>query len=104
MVRSSGGSGGGSSFGIPRAPYPLPRPGRSPHVPMESVSVDLSVPGVALVSLTGEHELYDALTLRESLTSQLESGRSLVVDLTETVFIDSSIVGVLLDAKGLAAE
>ena len=71
---------------------------------MERVSVDLRVPGVALVALSGEHELYDALKLRERLISQLESGRSIVVDLTETVFVDSSIVGVLLDAKGLAAE
>jgi anti-anti-sigma factor len=71
---------------------------------MERVSVDLRVPGMALVSLSGEHELYDALRLRERISSLLESGRSIVVDLTETVFVDSSIVGVLLEAKRLAAE
>jgi anti-anti-sigma factor len=71
---------------------------------MERVSLDLRVPGVALVSLSGEHELYDALQLRERITSMLESGRSIVVDLTETVFVDSSIVGVLLEAMQLAAE
>jgi anti-sigma B factor antagonist len=59
---------------------------------------------VALVVLSGEHELYDALKLRERITSLLDSGRSIVVDLTETVFVDSSIVGVLLEAKRLAAE
>jgi len=71
---------------------------------MERVSVDLRLPGVALVSLSGEHELYDALKLRERISSLLESGRSIVVDLTEAVFVDSSIVGVLLEAKRLAAE
>jgi anti-anti-sigma factor len=59
---------------------------------------------VALVSLSGEHELYAALKLRERICSLLESGRSIVVDLSETVFVDSSIVGVLLEAKQLAAE
>ena len=34
----------------------------------------------------------------------LERGRSIVVDLTETFFVDSSIVGVLLEAKQLVAE
>jgi anti-anti-sigma regulatory factor len=49
---------------------------------MDRVSVDLRVPGVALVSLSGEHELYEALKLRERITSLLDSGRSIVVDLT----------------------
>jgi anti-sigma B factor antagonist len=71
---------------------------------MERVSVDLRVPGVALVSLSGEHELYDALKPRERITALLDGGRSIVVDLTETVFVDSTIVGVLLEAKRLAAE
>jgi anti-sigma B factor antagonist len=71
---------------------------------MERVSVDLRVPGVALVSLTGEHELYDALKLKERIRTLFEDGRSVVVDLTETVFVDSSIVGVLLDAKKVAKK
>jgi anti-anti-sigma regulatory factor len=48
--------------------------------------------------------LYDALKLRERIASLLDGGRSIVVDLTETLFVDSSIVGVLLDAKRLAAD
>lgn len=71
---------------------------------MERVSVDLRVPGVALVSLSGEHELYDALKLREQFDALFEDGLSIVVDMTETVFVDSSIVGVLLEAKDAAAE
>jgi anti-anti-sigma factor len=71
---------------------------------MERVSVDLRVPGVALVSLSGEHELYDALKLKQQFDALFDDGLSVVVDLTETVFVDSTIVGVLLDAKELAAE
>jgi hypothetical protein len=63
---------------------------------MDMVSVDLRAPGVALVSLSGDHELYDALRLQSEIRLQLDSGRSIIVDLTETVFVDSSIVGVVL--------
>jgi anti-anti-sigma factor len=71
---------------------------------MESVSIDLRVSGFALVALSSEHELYDALRLREQFTRLFDQGLSVVVDLTEAVFVDSTIVGVLLDAKELAAE
>jgi hypothetical protein len=42
--------------------------------------------------------------LPERISSLLESGRSIVDDLTESVFVDSSIVGVRLEAKQPAAE
>jgi anti-anti-sigma factor len=71
---------------------------------MDRVSVDLRVPGIALVALSGEHELYDALKLREQFHALFGEGLSVVVDMTETVFVDSTIVGVLLDAKEVAAE
>jgi anti-sigma B factor antagonist len=67
------------------------------------LSVDTRVPGVALVSLIGEHELYGALKLQERLDSLIDEGLSVVIDLTETVFLDSSIVGVLLGARKNAA-
>jgi len=65
-------------------------------------NVDTRVPGVALVALTGEHELYGALKLQERIESLIAEGLSIVIDLTETVFVDSSIVGVLLNARKLA--
>jgi anti-anti-sigma factor len=71
---------------------------------MERLSVDLRVPGVALVSLSGEHELYDAFQLQERIRSLLDAGHSIVIDLTQTVFVDSTIVGVLLEAQKLAAD
>jgi anti-anti-sigma factor len=70
---------------------------------VDRLSVDMRVPGIALVSLSGEHELYGAVGLQERIESLLEDGRSIVIDLTEAVFLDSSIVGVLLKAQQLAA-
>lgn len=70
---------------------------------MDRVSVDMRVPGVALVSLSGEHELYGALKLQERLDSLVADGLSIVIDLTEAVFLDSSIVGVLLKTQTLTA-
>jgi len=61
--------------------------------------VDTRVPGVALVALTGEHELYSAQKLQEQLDTLIADGYSIVIDLTEAVFLDSSIVGVLLKAQ-----
>ena len=66
--------------------------------------IDTRVPGVALVALTGEHELYGALKLQERIESLIAEGLSIVIDLTETVFVDSSIVAVLLKAQKLAAS
>lgn len=71
---------------------------------MDTVSLDTRVPGVALVALAGEHELYGALKLQEQIDALIGDGVSIVIDLTETVFLDSSIVGVLLRAQKLAAE
>jgi anti-anti-sigma factor len=102
-VRSSGGNGGGSGFVIPGGPYPLRPVPRYSLEPMDRVSVDTRVPGVALVSLVGEHELYSALKLQERIDALIADGLSIVIDLTEAAFLDSSIVGVLLRAQKLAA-
>ena len=48
--------------------------------------------------MPGEHELYGALKLQEQLDSLIADGFSIVIDLTEAVFLDSSVVGVLLTA------
>ena len=70
---------------------------------MDRFNVDTRVPGVALVALTGEHELYGAPKLQEQIDSLITHGLSIVIDLTEAVFLDSSIVGVLLNAQQFAA-
>jgi len=59
---------------------------------------------VALVSLIGEHELYGAPKLQEQIDSLIAEHLSIVIDLTDTVFLDSSIVGVLLKEQKVAAS
>jgi anti-anti-sigma factor len=59
---------------------------------------------VAVVSLVGEHDIATAWELRNALTLALEQGAYLVVDLSETEFIDSTIIHVLFKSKQLAQE
>ncbi len=71
---------------------------------MNRVFYDTSRPGVVAVVLEGEHELYGALKLREFLESSIADAVAIVIDLTRAEFIDSSVVGLLIDASKLAAE
>jgi anti-sigma B factor antagonist len=64
------------------------------HIETERVSDD-----TALVALQGQVDLHTAPELRDQLVAAIENGAiNLVVDLTETTFIDSMTLGVLLGA------
>jgi anti-sigma B factor antagonist len=53
--------------------------------------------GVATVSVVGEADLYTAPELKEALTTAIDGGaRGVLVDLSETTFIDSTTLGVLM--------
>ncbi len=58
---------------------------------------------VAVVSLLGEHDLATAWEVRNAVAFALERGAHLVVDLSETEFIDSSIIHVLFESEQLAS-
>ena len=58
----------------------------------------------ATVTLSGEHEAYTADKLARNLTALIAEGTSVTVDLRETMFIDSTVVGVLMAAHRSAAE
>jgi anti-sigma B factor antagonist len=60
--------------------------------------------GVVVVSLRGEHDLTTAPALRERTEEAIGRGSSLMVDLTPAEFIDSSIIGVVLEARRRAEE
>jgi anti-sigma B factor antagonist len=60
--------------------------------------------GLTLLTITGEHDLSTAPELRRRLEEVLGEGTGVVVDLSRATFIDSSILGVILDAKRRAAE
>lgn len=53
---------------------------------------------IVAVCLEGEFDLGNAPVLREHVHSALETGKDLIVDLSEATFIDSSVISVLFDA------
>lgn len=56
--------------------------------------------GFTVITLAGESDAYTAPRVRSDLAAAITGGAPLVVDLTAATFIDSTIVGVLLE--GLA--
>ncbi|MFL5955617.1 MAG: STAS domain-containing protein [Gaiellaceae bacterium] len=58
----------------------------------------------AIVRLDGEHEAYTADKLAKSLSALLAEAAPVTVDLRHAAFIDSTVLGVLLGARGRAAE
>lgn len=68
------------------------------------IALDESEDGVVVVLVEGEHDIYTAPTLRERLEEASGRGGGVVVDLTGTTFMDSSILGALLDARRQAQE
>jgi anti-sigma B factor antagonist len=66
---------------------------------VSAVVIDTSEPGVVIVVLEGEHEVFSATKLQRQLSELIDDGLALVVDLTQATFLDSSIVSVLLKAR-----
>jgi len=59
---------------------------------------------VVVVVVEGEHDIYTAPTLRERLDEAIGRGSGIVVDLTGATFVDSSVLGALLDARRRALD
>lgn len=68
------------------------------------IALDEAEGDVVVVVVEGEHDIYTAPTLRERLDEALSRTGGVVVDLTAATFVDSSILGVLLDARRRAQE
>jgi anti-sigma B factor antagonist len=60
--------------------------------------------GLAVVTISGEHDLSTAPKLRRQLDGLLDEGVATVIDLSPATFIDSSILGVILDTRRRAGE
>jgi anti-sigma B factor antagonist len=60
--------------------------------------------GFAVLTISGEHDLSTAPTLRRRLGGLLDERTPTVIDLSPATFIDSSILGVILDGRRRAAE
>src|SRR5205809_761910 len=64
-----------------------------------AIVLDDTAGDVIVVVVEGEHDIYTAPTLRERLDEALSHGGGIVVDLTAATFVDSSVLGALLDAR-----
>ena len=63
-----------------------------------TIEVRSPQPHAALVVLRGEHDLYSADQLRQTIDMSLSGCGHLIVDLSAAGFIDSTIIGVLVQA------
>jgi anti-sigma B factor antagonist len=71
---------------------------------MGLLHVDTDEPGVAILVLEGEHELFTATKLQRTLDALVDDANAVVVDLSQATFLDSSVVAVLLRARDRARE
>jgi anti-sigma B factor antagonist len=76
------------------------------HARMDAnpIVLDESADDVVVVVVEGEHDIYTAPTLRERLDEAIGRGAGIVVDLTGATFVDSSVLGALLDARRRALD
>jgi anti-sigma B factor antagonist len=68
------------------------------------IVLDHAAGDVVVVVVEGEHDIYTAPTLRDRLDEALDHGGGIVVDLMGATFMDSSVLGALLDARRRALE
>lgn len=59
---------------------------------------------VEIVILSGEHDLGTAPRVREALSAAATGGKAVLVDLCSAAFVDSSILGALLEARRAALD
>ena len=82
----------------------IPDQGSFATVRTGEFAVERNDAGLAVLTISGEHDLSTAPNLRRRLDSLLDDGTATVVDLSPATFIDSSILGVVLDARRRAAD
>ena len=76
----------------------------APAFQVPTIEVRSPQPHAALVVLAGEHDLHSADEVQQTFDKSLAVCDHLIVDLSTAEFIDSTIVGVLLETKKNAIE
>ena len=76
----------------------------APAFQVPTIEVSSPQPHVALVVLAGEHDLHSADEVQQTFDQSLAVCDHLIVDLSTADLIDSSIIGVLLQAMKNAVE
>ena len=78
--------------------------GISLRVRTGELALERNESGVAVLTISGEHDLSTAPSLRRRLDGLLDEGVATVLDLSPATFIDSSILSVILDGRRRSAE
>ena len=68
------------------------------------IVLDDAAGDVVVVVVEGEHDIYTAPALRARLDEAIGRGGGIVVDLTGATFVDSSVLGALLELRRRALE
>jgi anti-anti-sigma factor len=68
------------------------------------VEIVLRSPALAIVALVGEHDLAQHAPLNEALETAITRRLHVLVDLSECVFIDSTVISLLLNAQDRVAR
>jgi anti-sigma B factor antagonist len=68
------------------------------------ISVERTDAGLTVLTISGEHDLSTAPDLKRRLNEAISDGNPIVVDLSPAAFVDSSILGAILDARRRADE
>jgi anti-sigma B factor antagonist len=79
-------------------------PGSFGGVRTGELALERTDAGLAVLTISGEHDLSTAPELRRRLDGLLDEGAATVVDLSSATFIDSSILGVILDGRRRASD
>ena len=81
-----------------------PDQGISADVRTGELALERKDAGLAVLTISGEHDLSTAPNLRRRIDNLLDEGVATVIDLSPATFIDSSILGVILDGRRRASE
>ena len=68
------------------------------------LAIERTDAGLSVLTISGEHDLSTAPNLRRRLDGLLDERTATIIDLSPATFIDSSILGVILDGRRRAAE
>jgi anti-sigma B factor antagonist len=80
------------------APSPPPGQGNRASAPLLAVHVQDSARGASIVTLSGELDLSTIPRMQSAVMEQISQRRAVLLDLTTLTFIDSSGIGVLIQA------
>jgi anti-sigma B factor antagonist len=78
--------------------------GNYADVRIGEIALERTDAGISVLTISGEHDLNTAPDLRTQLGELMDGGESVVVDLTPASFVDSTILGVILEGRRQAIE